>query len=75
MMPQIGGKFQPGMFLTQNCDCQPEISGKDHWDANFKSAFGIGCLDLLYAVFILPESLPKENRPAFSMDALNPFAP
>ena len=53
----------------------PQLSGIALWDTNFKFAFALGCVDLVYCTFILPESLPTDNRPPFSLDALNPFAP
>lgn len=53
----------------------PQLAGVALWDTNFKFAFALGCADLLYCTFILPESLPESGRPTFSLEALNPFAP
>ena len=53
----------------------PQLSGIALWDTNFKFAFALGAADLLYCVLVLPESLPVDDRPPFTLNALNPFAP
>ncbi len=39
----------------------------------FAAAGGLAMLNLLYGIFVLPESLPTERRRSFSWSAANPF--
>lgn len=41
---------------------------------NFYAALGLVAFNLLYNVFVLPESLPLELRQPFTTDALNPLS-
>jgi hypothetical protein len=50
-------------------------AGSSDWDINFRWSFALACLNLLYVVVALPESLPAEGRPTMSLDSLNPLAP
>ena len=40
----------------------------------FFVASGLALLNFLYGYFVLPESLPKEKRSAFSLSKANPFS-
>lgn len=49
------------------------LLGEVHIRLPFYVAAGIAGLNFLYGLFVLPESLPKEDRRAFSLARANPF--
>lgn len=66
----VGAAFGIGFILGPAAG---GLLGGVHLRAPFLVAAGLNALNLLYGIFVLPESLPKESRRAFSLARANPL--